>query len=87
MTSSRLFRKIEIMALYKYISRVQESDGNFFENFTALSWRQENKRLRATNEVGAYSQNKHGMQSRQVLVVINFAALLDLYCNIFFFKY
>ncbi|XP_045213590.2 BAI1-associated protein 3-like isoform X3 [Mercenaria mercenaria] len=30
--------------------KVQESDGNFFENFTALSWRQENKRLRATNE-------------------------------------
>ena len=39
---------------YKYIFRVQESDGNFFENFTALSWRQENKRLRATNEVSAY---------------------------------
>ncbi|KAJ8319416.1 hypothetical protein KUTeg_004507 [Tegillarca granosa] len=31
---------------------VQESDGNFFENFTALSWRQENKRLRATSEDG-----------------------------------
>lgn len=30
---------------------VQESDGNFFESFTALSWRQENKRLRATSEV------------------------------------
>lgn len=30
--------------------RVQESDGNFFESFTALSWRQENKRLRATTE-------------------------------------
>ncbi|XP_041363362.1 BAI1-associated protein 3-like [Gigantopelta aegis] len=25
---------------------VQESDGNFFESFTALAWRQENKRLR-----------------------------------------
>ncbi|KAL4240531.1 Protein kinase C conserved region 2 (CalB) [Mactra antiquata] len=33
---------------------VQESDGNFFENFTALSWRQENKRLRATNEVAVH---------------------------------
>ncbi|KAK3599282.1 hypothetical protein CHS0354_028639 [Potamilus streckersoni] len=30
--------------------RVQESDGNFFENFTALAWRQQNKRLRATSE-------------------------------------
>lgn len=29
---------------------IQESDGNFFENFTALAWRQENKRRRATNE-------------------------------------
>ncbi|XP_033744420.1 BAI1-associated protein 3-like isoform X1 [Pecten maximus] len=31
---------------------VQESDGNFFESFTALSWRQANKRLRATSEDG-----------------------------------
>ncbi|CAI9723928.1 Hypothetical predicted protein [Octopus vulgaris] len=31
--------------------KVQESDGNFFESFTALSWRQENKRLRATSEL------------------------------------
>lgn len=30
---------------------VQELDGNFFESFTALSWRQENKRLRAQTEV------------------------------------
>lgn len=31
--------------------RVQESDSNFFESFTALSWRQENKRLRAASDV------------------------------------
>ncbi|KAL5018735.1 hypothetical protein ScPMuIL_004457 [Solemya velum] len=30
--------------------QVQESDGNFFESFTALSWKQENKRLRAASE-------------------------------------
>ncbi|PVD39324.1 hypothetical protein C0Q70_01954 [Pomacea canaliculata] len=30
--------------------RVQESDGSFFENYTALAWRQENKRLRAASE-------------------------------------
>ncbi|XP_061181860.1 BAI1-associated protein 3-like [Saccostrea echinata] len=30
--------------------RVQESDSNFFESFTALSWRQENKRLRAASD-------------------------------------
>ncbi|XP_070579273.1 BAI1-associated protein 3-like [Ptychodera flava] len=29
---------------------VQEADGNFFESFTALSWKQENRRLRANNE-------------------------------------
>ena len=31
--------------------RVQESDGSFFESYTALAWRQENKRLRAASEV------------------------------------
>ncbi|XP_022652561.1 BAI1-associated protein 3-like isoform X4 [Varroa destructor] len=30
--------------------RVQESDGGFFENFTALSWRQENRRLQVARE-------------------------------------
>ncbi|XP_066292964.1 BAI1-associated protein 3-like isoform X1 [Branchiostoma lanceolatum] len=30
--------------------KVQEADGNFFESFTALSWRQENRRLRASSE-------------------------------------
>ena len=34
--------------------RVQESDGNFFESFTALSWRQENKRLRAASDVSTF---------------------------------
>ncbi|XP_076459329.1 LOW QUALITY PROTEIN: BAI1-associated protein 3-like [Babylonia areolata] len=29
---------------------VQESDGSFFESYTALAWRQENKRLRAASE-------------------------------------
>ncbi|KAG0418432.1 hypothetical protein HPB47_004860, partial [Ixodes persulcatus] len=29
---------------------VQESDGGFFEDFTALSWKQENRRLQATRE-------------------------------------
>ncbi|XP_040076076.1 BAI1-associated protein 3 isoform X2 [Ixodes scapularis] len=31
-------------------TRVQESDGGFFEDFTALSWKQENRRLQATRE-------------------------------------
>ena len=31
--------------------RVQESDGNFFESFSALAWKQQNKRLRAVGEV------------------------------------
>ncbi|GFO38152.1 Bai1-associated protein [Plakobranchus ocellatus] len=31
--------------------RVQESDGSFFESYTALAWRQENKRLRAASEL------------------------------------
>lgn len=35
-------------------SRVHEADGNFFESFTALSWRQENKRLRAHSDVSYY---------------------------------
>lgn len=29
------------------ITRVQETDGSYFESFTALSWRQENRRLAA----------------------------------------
>lgn len=32
--------------------KVHEADGNFFESFTALSWRQENKRLRAHSDDG-----------------------------------
>ncbi|XP_059157162.1 BAI1-associated protein 3-like isoform X2 [Physella acuta] len=32
------------------LSRVQESDGSFFESYTSLAWRQENKRLRAASE-------------------------------------
>ena len=35
-------------------SRVHEADGNFFESFTALSWRQENRRLRAHSDVSYY---------------------------------
>jgi hypothetical protein len=31
--------------------RVQETDGSFFESFTALSWKQENRRLMAMQEV------------------------------------
>ncbi|KAH8037815.1 hypothetical protein HPB51_017315 [Rhipicephalus microplus] len=30
---------------------VQDSDGGFFEDFTALSWKQENRRLQASREV------------------------------------
>lgn len=29
------------------ITRVQDTDGSYFESFTALSWRQENRRLAA----------------------------------------
>ncbi|XP_077489969.1 BAI1-associated protein 3-like isoform X11 [Amblyomma americanum] len=31
-------------------ARVQDSDGGFFEDFTALSWKQENRRLQASRE-------------------------------------
>lgn len=31
--------------------RVQETDGSFFESFTALSWKHENRRLMAMQEV------------------------------------
>jgi hypothetical protein len=31
--------------------RVQESDGAFFESFTALAWKQENRRRRIASEV------------------------------------
>ncbi|XP_014672469.1 PREDICTED: BAI1-associated protein 3-like [Priapulus caudatus] len=33
-----------------YANTVQEADGCFFESFTALSWKQENRRLRAQSE-------------------------------------
>lgn len=32
---------------YNLWFRVQETDGSYFESFTALSWRQENRRLAA----------------------------------------
>lgn len=32
------------------LSRVQESDGSFFESFTALCWKQENRRLQVLRE-------------------------------------
>jgi BAI1-associated protein 3 len=35
--------------LFSY--RVQETDGSFFESFTALSWKQENRRLMAMQEI------------------------------------
>lgn len=31
--------------MYFYHQRVQESDGSFFESFTALSWKRENRRM------------------------------------------
>jgi len=30
---------------------VQETDGSFFESFTALSWKQENRRLMAMQDI------------------------------------
>lgn len=35
--------------------KAPESDGSFFENYTALAWRQENRRLRAASEVSSTS--------------------------------
>lgn len=32
------------------LSSVQESDGSFFESYTALCWKQENRRLQALRE-------------------------------------
>jgi hypothetical protein len=36
---------------FLFSCRVQETDGSFFESFTALSWKQENRRLMAMQEV------------------------------------
>ncbi|KAI4496541.1 hypothetical protein M0804_000351 [Polistes exclamans] len=38
-------------------SGVQETDGSFFESFTALSWKQENRRLVALQEVEARAKD------------------------------
>ena len=35
---------------------MQETDGSFFESFTALSWKQENRRLMAMQEVEARAE-------------------------------
>jgi len=36
---------------FLFSCRVQETDGSFFESFTALSWKQENRRLMAMQEI------------------------------------
>ncbi|XP_035694349.1 BAI1-associated protein 3-like isoform X2 [Branchiostoma floridae] len=41
---------VKHIPMRQYYDMVQEADGNFFESFTALSWRQENRRLRASSE-------------------------------------
>ncbi|KAL1417597.1 hypothetical protein MTO96_006151 [Rhipicephalus appendiculatus] len=37
-------------SISRHLRRVQDSDGGFFEDFTALSWKQENRRLQASRE-------------------------------------
>ncbi|KAK7113155.1 hypothetical protein V1264_012499 [Littorina saxatilis] len=46
----RILKTVVTKALTPNHCRVQESDGSFFESYTALAWRQENKRLRAASE-------------------------------------
>lgn len=40
---------------YNYCS-VQESDGSFFESFTALSWKRENRRMSAVRAAEARAE-------------------------------
>jgi hypothetical protein len=40
-----------VTTFFFFFFRVQETDGSFFESFTALSWKQENRRLMAMQEV------------------------------------
>ena len=47
----RMLKSVYNKAFTPANCRVQESDGSFFESYTALAWRQENKRLRAASEV------------------------------------
>lgn len=61
------------------VSRVQESDGSFFESFTALSWKQENRRLQVLREdethgspppsVHANHQDIEAMSNKEVLAI------------------
>ena len=58
---------------YLLLFRVQESDGSFFESFTALCWKQENRRLQILREEEHYiydiQQNKSSSdESSQVEV-------------------
>lgn len=39
------------MRLLISVDRVQETDGSFFESYTALSWKQENRRLLVAREL------------------------------------
>ena len=62
-----------------FVSRVQESDGSFFESFTALSWKQENRRLQVLREdethgspppsVHANHQDIEAMSNKEVLAI------------------
>ncbi|KAI8501067.1 Protein kinase C conserved region 2 (CalB) [Branchiostoma belcheri] len=55
---------VKHIPMRQYYHMVQEADGNFFESFTALSWRQENRRLRASSEDLALSPLRHGFDSQ-----------------------
>ncbi|ELU07463.1 hypothetical protein CAPTEDRAFT_209466 [Capitella teleta] len=46
--------------------RVQESDGAFFESFTALAWKQENRRRRIVSEDEAEVERSPPLESRGV---------------------
>ena len=51
---SDLFTSVNIQVFF--VSSVQETDGSFFESFTALSWKQENRRLMVLREVEARAE-------------------------------
>ncbi|XP_013387652.1 BAI1-associated protein 3 isoform X2 [Lingula anatina] len=54
-----LLEACDMSCMIKFIHSVQEIDGNFFENFAALSWKQENHRLRTAHELQSLEKGKN----------------------------
>lgn len=64
------------LTLFKILCRVQETDGSYFESFTALAWKRENRRMSAVRAIETRAEtlpenerqlNQHGSGEDDIL--------------------